>query len=113
MVPMSRLAPGIYDRKTGEFCDRLSIYFGGGTFGTLLGNLLFTGWEDAHVFRVGRGKLPHGGGMSQQAAGGFPGGQLVATPPRCLMAGAGTGPGSTLTPTRRRRGVRSRRASSP
>jgi len=47
---MARLAPAVYDRKTGEHVMRLSIYYGGGTFATLHGNVLLTGWEGVQCF---------------------------------------------------------------
>jgi len=77
VIPMSRLAPAVYDRKTGSKLTRLSIYYGGGTFGTMYRSLLFTGWESAHCFDVDK-DLAIQGGTSQSVAS-FPGGQLVAT----------------------------------
>jgi outer membrane protein assembly factor BamB len=92
VVPMARQAPAIYDRKTGDYLHRFSIYFGGGTFAALSGGLLFTGWESACCFRIDRDFPPEGLGGS---VGGFPGGQLVAAPGVVYSCGlpksAGTG----------------------
>ena len=91
-VPMARQAPGIYDRTTGKMIRRLSIYYGGGTFGTIRSGCLFTGWEDVHCFRVDeKGPATHG---SSKSIAKFPGGQLVVAPDAvytcALPHGAGT-----------------------
>ena len=78
VVPMARQAPAVYDKRTGEFLHRFSIYYGGGTFAALRGGLLYTGWESAFCFRIDRAFPAHEG--SSGSVAGFPGGQLVAAP---------------------------------
>jgi outer membrane protein assembly factor BamB len=93
VVPMARLAPGIYDRLTGKLLRRLSIYYGGGTFASLRDDCVYTGWEDAHCFRLDR-ELPIGHGTSKSLAK-FPGGQLVATSDAVYTCGLPHGAGAS------------------
>lgn len=76
VVPMARLAPAVYSRKTGEHELRLSIYYGGGTFAALRDGLLYTGWESAFCFPIVNNAVSEQGTSRTLAS--FPGGQLVA-----------------------------------
>ena len=94
VVPMARLAPGIYDKKTGEFLFRLSVYYGGGTFAALRDDLLYTGWEGAHCFPIAGPVLPNNHGTSE-SLGSFPGGQLVVTADTVYSCGLPKGAGTS------------------
>ncbi|MCE9546991.1 MAG: PQQ-binding-like beta-propeller repeat protein [Planctomycetia bacterium] len=91
IVPMSRQAPGVYDRATGKMQRRLSIYFGGGTFAVLGSNCLYTGCEAAQCFPLDS-QQPNSAGTSHTLAG-FPGGQLVCTADRVFSCGMPKGEG--------------------
>ncbi len=75
VVPMARLAPGIYDRSSGKMLVKLSIYYGGGTFGVLSGSHLFTGWEDVYCFDIRDLKGQQHGTTNH--LGRLPGGRMV------------------------------------
>ena len=91
IVPMSRLAPGVFDRKTGQSEKRLSIYYGGGTFAALSGQCLYTGCEAAQCFALGsNGEKLHG---TSPTVANFPGGQLVFAAGRLYSCGVPKGAG--------------------
>ncbi|MCE9555097.1 MAG: PQQ-binding-like beta-propeller repeat protein [Planctomycetes bacterium] len=91
IVPMSRLAPGVFDRKTGQSEKRLSIYYGGGTFAALNGQCLYTGCEGAQCFPLDAdGARTHG---TSPSVANFPGGQLVFAGGRLYSCATPKGPG--------------------
>jgi hypothetical protein len=77
VVPMGRMAPAVYDRKSGELLHKLFIYYGGGTFCTMYENLLFSGWGAAYCFPIKRSHPGLGEYGTSKSLGSFPGGRLV------------------------------------
>ncbi|MEN6504002.1 MAG: PQQ-binding-like beta-propeller repeat protein [Planctomycetaceae bacterium] len=77
VVPMGRMAPAVYDRKSGQMLYKLFIYYGGGTFCTMYQDLLFSGWAGTQCWPIKRehpGAAEYG---TSKSLGAFPGGRLV------------------------------------
>ncbi|MCE5277034.1 MAG: PQQ-binding-like beta-propeller repeat protein [Planctomycetaceae bacterium] len=78
VMPRGRLAPALFDRRSGDLLCRTHIHAGGGSFNTLFGGLLYAGWESTNTFAID-GALPEAiSSWSNPKVKGLPtGGQIV------------------------------------